>query len=98
MVPKKYKSKRGTLKQKYSIQAKAKQHKKKEARAAKKNPGQFKRKAKDPGIPNSWPFKEELLNEIERHRQDAEEEKKKLKALRIAQSKKAREANKKSTK
>ncbi|EIE88685.1 hypothetical protein RO3G_13396 [Rhizopus delemar RA 99-880] len=36
---------------------------------------------KDPGIPNNWPFKEELLNEVERQRQEAEEEKKKKKAL-----------------
>ncbi|ORX45685.1 hypothetical protein DM01DRAFT_1377980 [Hesseltinella vesiculosa] len=94
MVPKKYKSKRGTMKQRYRIADKVKQHNKKEAKKAKKNP-HFKRKPKDPGIPNSWPFKEELLNQIERQRQDAEEEKKKQRALRIAESKKAKQANKK---
>jgi hypothetical protein len=25
---------------------------------------------KDPGIPNNWPFKEEMLNEIEAQRQE----------------------------
>merc|ERR1711933_440996 len=36
------------------------------------------KKKRDPGIPNSWPFKKELLNEVERVRELANQEKERL--------------------
>ncbi|KAI8099346.1 GNL3L/Grn1 putative GTPase-domain-containing protein [Halteromyces radiatus] len=69
MVPKKYKSKRGTARERYKIEKRVREHHRKLRKEQKKNPHK-KRAPKDPGIPNSWPFKEELLNEMERHKQD----------------------------
>lgn len=60
----KSKSKRKTLHQKYKIIKKVKEHKKKKAKELKKL-GVKARPPKDPGIPAAWPFKEELLKEIE---------------------------------
>ncbi|KAI7848659.1 GNL3L/Grn1 putative GTPase-domain-containing protein, partial [Circinella umbellata] len=68
MVKKKVKSKRQSLGLKYRIKKNIKEYKRKQNRLAKKNPPSNKSK-KDPGIPNSWPFKEELLNQIEQERQ-----------------------------
>ncbi|KAF7720940.1 hypothetical protein EC973_005749 [Apophysomyces ossiformis] len=88
MVAKKPKSKRVKAAHRYKIEKKVKEHHKKQKKLAKKNP-QKKRAHKDPGIPNSWPFKEELLNEIERHKQEVEEQKQKQKeARRIEKAKK----------
>eukprot|EP00793_Prasinoderma_coloniale_P005427 PRCOL_00004835-RA len=77
----KSKSKRTTLKQKYKVLRKIRQHHAKNRRAAKKEaakPGAKRRaaakaadKAADPGIPNDWPFKEELLAEMEAERRAA---------------------------
>lgn len=69
-IPKK-KSKRILLKDKNKIARKVRQHHKKQRREAKKNPNKFKHK--DPGIPNSWPFKQELLAEQEQARTDERE-------------------------
>ncbi len=70
MVKKKSKSKRVTLKQKYKIEKRVKEHhrrlNKETNRAKSKGLLTGKKKAKDPGIPNEWPFKEDLLKEIER--------------------------------
>lgn len=66
-IPKK-KSKRLLVKDKHKITRKVAQHHKKQRREAKKNPNKFKHK--DPGIPNSWPFKQELLAEMESARAD----------------------------
>ncbi|CAO3627778.1 unnamed protein product [Cunninghamella echinulata] len=93
MVPKKVKSKRGTARERYKIEKRVRDHHKKLRKEAKKNPHK-KRGHKDPGIPNSWPFKEELLNEIERHKQEVEEEKQKQRAARLKQSANAKKANK----
>lgn len=60
----KSKSKRKTLHQKYKIIKKVKEHKKKKAKEIKKLGGRVKG-PKDPGIPSAWPFKEQLLKEIE---------------------------------
>lgn len=65
MVKKKYKSKRLTLHKKYKIARKVREHKRKERKKEKLN--QHKKK-KDPGIPNNWPFKEELLLQVEQAR------------------------------
>ncbi|GMH56471.1 hypothetical protein TrST_g9027 [Triparma strigata] len=67
MVKKKGKSKRTSLKDKYKIERRVVQKHRKDRKEAKKNPGKFNNKSKkDPGIPNSWPFKEEMLKEVER--------------------------------
>ena len=93
MVKKKGKSKRTTLKDKYKIQKRTLETHRKARKQAKKDAasGVVKpKKNKDPGIPNSWPFKKDLLKEIQRERerqkqlQDETKEKRKndLRALR----------------
>lgn len=78
MVKKKGKSKRTTLKDKYKIQrrvAETHRKRKKQAKRDLKNgivrPNQQKR---DPGIPNSWPFKQDLLKDIQRARERQQEQ------------------------
>ncbi len=98
MVKKKGKSKRITLKDKYKIQRRVVETNRKRKKQAKKDvkngvvrPNQQKR---DPGIPNSWPFKQDLLKDIqrarERQQQQQEEQKDKrkgeLRALREHQA------------
>ncbi|KAG7350607.1 GNL3L/Grn1 putative GTPase [Nitzschia inconspicua] len=73
MVKKKGKSKRTTLKDKYKIQrrvAETHRKRKKEAkRDAKNGTGKVNHQKRDPGIPNSWPFKQDLLKDIQRARE-----------------------------
>ena len=73
MVKKKSKSNRTTLKDKYKIQKrvvethrKRKKMVKRDAKNGITRPNQQKR---DPGIPNSWPFKQDLLKDIQRARE-----------------------------
>ena len=61
---KKSKSRRETLKHKYKVIKKVKEHKKKLRKEARKNPSANKG-PKDPGIPNAWPFKDELLRGLQ---------------------------------
>ena len=81
MVKKKGKSKRTTLKDKYKIQKRVKETHRKRNKQARKDEaaGKVYQKKKDPGIPNSWPFKQDLLKEIQRtrDRQQAIQEEKK---------------------
>lgn len=99
MVKKKGKSKRITLKDKYKIQrrvAETGRKRKKQAKRDAKNgivrPSDLKKR--DPGIPSSWPFKQELLKDIakarERQQQSQQDKKEKrkieLKALREHQA------------
>ncbi|KDP26401.1 hypothetical protein JCGZ_17559 [Jatropha curcas] len=80
---KKSKSKRVTLKQKYKVLRKVKEHHKKKAKEAKKLGLKNKRKVeKDPGIPNDWPFKEQELKALEARRARALEELEQKKAAR----------------
>lgn len=65
---KKSKSKRQTLRQKYKVIRKVKEHHRKKRKEAKKL-GIKKKEPKDPGIPNSWPFKEELIEQLTAQRQ-----------------------------
>lgn len=65
MVKKKGKSKRLSLHKKYKIARKVREHKRNERKKEKAGLG---KKKKDPGIPNNWPFKEELLNQVEQSR------------------------------
>mmetsp|Transcript_13496 Transcript_13496/g.19901 ORF Transcript_13496/g.19901 Transcript_13496/m.19901 type:complete len:528 (+) Transcript_13496:115-1698(+) len=83
MVKKKGKSKRITLKDKYKIQRRVtetgRKRKKQAKRDLKAGIVRHDKTKKDPGIPNSWPFKQELLQEIKRSRdqqQDLAEKKK----------------------
>ncbi|CAO3626156.1 unnamed protein product [Mucor hiemalis] len=92
MVPKKVKSKRVRTAHKHRILSRIKDHHRKERRAAKKNPGKLN---KDPGIPNEWPFKEELLNEIEAQKNEIEDEKKRNRVAAQALRAKAKKAAKK---
>ena len=59
------------LKDKHKIEKKIREHHRKQRRDAKRNPHKYKKK--DPGIPNSWPFKEQLLRE-QQARREAERE------------------------
>jgi len=63
---KKSKSKRTTLSKKYKIIKKVKAHLKKKA---KQDKGKQHKAPKDPGIPAQWPFKDELLKDLEWQRQ-----------------------------
>jgi len=75
MVKKKGKSKRVSLKDKYKVQKRViESHRKsrKQNKRDAKNGVHKHDKKKDPGIPNSWPFKNELLNEVARARELAE--------------------------
>jgi len=77
------KSKRVSLKQKYKVIRKVKEHHKKKAKEAKKSGLDKKRKVeKDPGIPNEWPFKEQELKALEARRARAIEELEQKKAAR----------------
>lgn len=63
MVAKKRKSKRQTLQTKYKIQKRSKEHRKRVKKGVIVNAG--KKKTVDNHIPNAWPFKQELLREIQ---------------------------------
>lgn len=78
---KKSKSKRTTLKQKYKVIKKVKEHHKKKAKLLKKS-GRKAKAPKDPGIPSQWPFKQELVKEIEWEKQRALDDKKRKKEER----------------
>lgn len=71
------KSKRITCKRRYRIEKKIKDHNKKESKKAIKK--QRKSKAKTMVVPNKFPMKEELLQEAERQKQAAIEEKARIK-------------------
>ncbi|KAI8981513.1 GNL3L/Grn1 putative GTPase-domain-containing protein [Pilobolus umbonatus] len=70
MVPKKPKSKRLRLAHKNRISKRIKDSQRKSRREAKKNPSKHNKTKKDPGIPNNWPFKEEMLNQIEQEKME----------------------------
>lgn len=77
------KSKRVSLKKKYKVIKKVKEHHKKKAKEAKKLGLNRKHKVeKDPGIPNDWPFKEQELKALEARRARALEEMEQKKAAR----------------
>jgi nuclear GTP-binding protein len=88
MVAKKRKSKRQTLKQKYKIQERTKEHHRK-LKNGKLGRASFKKKAID-RIPNAWPYKEELLNEIRVAKDRMEEMKQRQKEKRLDDANKRR--------
>jgi nuclear GTP-binding protein len=67
---KKSKSRRLSLKMKYKQIKKVKEHHRKKRKEAKKL-GIKTKGPKDPGIPNSWPFKEELIEQLRAQRERA---------------------------
>lgn len=73
------KSKRTKLSLKYNIQKRVKEKHRRMKKEAKKM-GLKKKVRKDPGIPNSWPFKAEMLADLERQKQDKDAEMAKRKA------------------
>jgi len=79
MVKKKRQSKRVTLNDKYKIQRRVVESHRKSRKQAKRDAKagivRHDNKKKDPGIPNSWPFKQDLLKQIARTRERAEENK-----------------------
>ncbi|KAH9853944.1 hypothetical protein C2E23DRAFT_727751 [Lenzites betulinus] len=76
-------SKRGTLHQRARIQKKVKETHRKSKRETKRNPPK-KSKPKDPGIPNAFPFKDQILAEIADQRRQAVEDKQRRKEERKA--------------
>ncbi|KAK9765189.1 nuclear GTP-binding protein nug1 [Basidiobolus ranarum] len=80
MVRKKSQSKRMSCSKRFKITKRAAEKHRKDRKDAKKNP-RTKRTKKDPGIPNNWPFKEELLNQIEEEKIKEAESKERNKRL-----------------
>ncbi|XP_027912232.1 trichohyalin-like [Vigna unguiculata] len=77
------KSKRVSLKKKYKVIRKVKEHNRKKGKVAKKLRLSGKNKVeKDPGIPNNWPFKEHELKALEARRTKAIKELEQKKAER----------------
>ena len=76
MVKKKGKSKRVTLKDKYKMQRRVVETHRKTRKQAKRDSKagivKHDKTKKDPGIPNSWPFKQELLQSIKQGREKDE--------------------------
>jgi len=67
-------SKRTTLKRKYRIMKKVREHNRKKNKEARKNPNAI-RKKKDPGIPKSLPFRDQIIKEIEEAKEKERERK-----------------------
>eukprot|EP00927_Polykrikos_kofoidii_P014550 TRINITY_DN16399_c0_g1_i1.p1 TRINITY_DN16399_c0_g1~~TRINITY_DN16399_c0_g1_i1.p1 ORF type:complete len:539 (-),score=143.19 TRINITY_DN16399_c0_g1_i1:123-1739(-) len=91
-------SKRQKLSLKYNIQKRQRESKRRIRKEAKKlGMNKVGRKKKDPGIPNTWPFKEQMLQELEKKKEkkDAEMAKKRAKIKKqAATNKKASEEGK----
>ncbi|XP_060563645.1 guanine nucleotide-binding protein-like 3 homolog [Ruditapes philippinarum] len=79
MVKLNKKSKRQTTRLRAKIEKKVREHKRKQKRDSKKHPT---KKRKDPGVPNSLPFKENILKEAEDRKRQLEEERQKQKERR----------------
>jgi len=67
------KSKRTTTRQVQKQQKKLREHNAKVRKDKRKNPQKYHKSKKDPGVPNSCPFKEEVLKEVEAGRQRKQE-------------------------
>ncbi len=77
-------SKRQTLRRKYNIEKKVRGHKKKQAKFARKlkKAGAIKPQQKEPGIPNLFPFKKQMIDQMENKQRQDDENKKMAKELR----------------
>ncbi|KAG0000135.1 Coproporphyrinogen-III oxidase [Entomortierella chlamydospora] len=87
-------SKRIPANHRYKIEKRIKDHHRKLRKDAKNGPKAQHRSKKDPGIPNNFPFKEQILQQIADQKMKAQEEKEKAKEARRKASEKARKANK----
>ncbi|ORY62081.1 P-loop containing nucleoside triphosphate hydrolase protein [Pseudomassariella vexata] len=67
--PSKPKSKRGTVRLRHKIEKKSNEKQRKARKNEKKNPQWKSKLKKDPGIPNMFPYKEKILQEIEEARE-----------------------------
>ncbi|KAK7409205.1 nuclear GTP-binding protein nug1 [Neonectria punicea] len=89
--PKKPKSKRGTTRLRHKIEKASVAKQKKQRKLAKKNPEWRTKLKKDPGIPNLFPYKEKILQEIEEKRlkkaEDAQKRKEMAKAAKTGVAK-----------
>lgn len=83
-------SKRTSTKQRVKVEKKVREHHRKQRREAKKNPQWRTKKQADPGIPNSFPYKEQLLDEIQMRRDREEQRKLEEREKRIAERKKGK--------
>ncbi|KAJ7929179.1 GNL3L/Grn1 putative GTPase-domain-containing protein [Mycena leptocephala] len=72
-------SNRGTTNDRKKILNKVRESRKKKVKAAKKNPQWKSKHKKDPGIPNNFPYKDQILAEIADQRRVAAEEKQRRK-------------------
>ncbi|KAJ7328620.1 Guanine nucleotide-binding protein-like 3 [Desmophyllum pertusum] len=72
MVRPKKQSKRMTCHKRFKIERKVKEHLRKQRKEAKLN-GNTKKHKKDPGVPNLFPFKEEILKQAEEKKRRQEE-------------------------
>ncbi|KAG7422170.1 P-loop containing nucleoside triphosphate hydrolase protein [Fusarium sp. MPI-SDFR-AT-0072] len=79
--PKKPKSKRTPVRLRHKIEKASAAKQRKERKLAKKNPEWRSKLKKDPGIPNLFPYKEKLLQEIEENRLKKAEEAQRRKEL-----------------
>ncbi|KAH7369050.1 nuclear GTP-binding protein NUG1 [Plectosphaerella cucumerina] len=79
--PKKPKSKRTTVRLRNKIEKASSAKQRKERKQAKKNPEWRSKLKKDPGIPNLFPYKEKVLEEIEAQRMRKKEEQLKRRAM-----------------
>ncbi|TQV95733.1 hypothetical protein V2A60_000913 [Cordyceps javanica] len=84
--PKKPNSKRGTSRLRHKIAKAASAKQRKDRKQAKKNPEWRSKLKKDPGIPNLFPYKEKLLQEIEEKRMKKLEEAQRRKEMAKAAS------------
>ncbi|KAK0669439.1 putative nuclear GTP-binding protein [Cercophora samala] len=85
--PKKPKSKRTPVRLRHKIQKASAAKQRKAKKEAKKNPQWKSKLKKDPGIPNLFPYKEKLLNQIEEDRiRKAEEQKRRKEMLKAAKA------------
>ncbi|GJE84787.1 nuclear GTP-binding protein [Phanerochaete sordida] len=79
-------SKRGTTNQREKIKHKVRETRKKRGKEAKKNTQWKSKQKKDPGIPNNFPYKDQILAEVAEERRQAAE----AKQLRKQQKKQAK--------
>lgn len=86
------KTKRQTLRNKYKVMRKVRQHHREVRRANRNKPEVRKIRSKDPGIPNLWPFKQQMMEAIERKKVEDTETRKALQAARREAFQKARES------
>ncbi|RPD62065.1 hypothetical protein L226DRAFT_508977 [Lentinus tigrinus ALCF2SS1-7] len=72
-------SKRVGINQREKLKKKVRDSRKKKGKEAKKNPQWKSKHAKDPGIPNNFPYKDQILAEVAEQRRQAAEEKQRRK-------------------